>query len=278
MRTLPIRSLENPMPRVNRSEADQQLIDAHGPDFSEALARGLRVITAFSVDRRQMTLADVARVVDLPRATVRRALYTLERLGYVESDGRLFKLAPKVLSIATPYLASNGVSGVLQQAVETLAAELNESCSAAILDGQEIVFIARAGPSRLLGVGLDVGYRLPAHCTSMGRILLGALDDDALRTFLRNLKPEPVTPHTLTDSADLWAAVLRDRERGYSLVDQEAEIGYRSLAVPVTRYDGKVGCALNAGTSVDRVSLDRMLDYFLPILWRAAADLGPLLV
>ncbi|GJD49056.1 Pca regulon regulatory protein [Methylobacterium crusticola] len=266
------------MPRVRRSETDQQLVDEHGPDFSEALARGLRVISAFGAERRLMTLADVARVVDLPRATVRRALYTLGCLGYVRSDGRLFQLTPKVLSLATAYLASNSLSATLQQAVEQLSAQLNEACSAAILDGDDIVFIARAGPTRMLGVGVDVGYRIPAYCSSMGRVLLGGLDEKDLAAFLDRIRPEPLTPHTLVNRAALLAAIHRDRERGYSLVDQEAEVGYRSLAVPVRRYDGRIVCALNAGANADRVAVDRMVESFFPVLRDAAAILGPQMI
>ncbi|MFH6787228.1 MULTISPECIES: IclR family transcriptional regulator domain-containing protein [Methylobacterium] len=266
------------MPRVRRSETDQRLVDEHGPDFSEALARGLRVIAAFGAERPLMTLADVAREVDLPRATVRRALYTLDRLGYVRSDGRLFQLTPKVLSLATAYLASNSLSATLQQAVERVAAQLNEACSAAILDGDDIVFIARAGPTRRLGVGVDVGYRIPAYCSSMGRVLLGGLDEADLAAFLERIRPEPLTPQTLVDRTALRGAIHRDRERGYSLVDQEAEVGYRSLAVPVRRYDGRIVCALNAGANVDRVAVERMLESFLPVLREAAAILGPQMV
>ncbi|WP_407526303.1 IclR family transcriptional regulator domain-containing protein [Methylobacterium oryzisoli] len=262
------------MPRVRRSEADQQLVDEHGPDFSEALARGLRIIAAFGAERPRMTLADVAREVDLPRATVRRALFTLGCLGFVKSDGRLFQLTPKVLSLAAAYLASNGLSAMLQQAVEQIAAQLSESCSAAILDGEDVVFIARAGPTRLLGVGVDVGYRIPAYCSSMGRVLLGGLDAPDLAAFLDRIRPAPLTPHTLVDRTSLAAAIHRDRERGYSLVDQEAEVGYRSLAVPVRRYDGRIVCALNAGANVDRVPVERMLETFLPVLREAAATLG----
>lgn len=266
------------MPRVRRSDTDQRLVDEHGPDFSEALARGLRVISAFGAERPKMTLADVAREVDLSRATVRRALHTLDRLGYVRSDGRLFQLTPKVLSLATAYLASNSLSATLQQAVERVAGQLNEACSAAILDGDDIVFIARAGPTRLLGVGVDVGYRLPAYCSSMGRVLLGGLDDGDLAAFLDRIQPEPLTPQTLVDRAALGNAIHRDREQGYSLVDQEAEVGYRSLAVPVKRYDGRIVCALNAGANVDRVAMDRMLETFLPVLRDIAAILEPQMV
>ncbi|MBV9078271.1 MAG: helix-turn-helix domain-containing protein [Methylobacteriaceae bacterium] len=266
------------MPRVRRSAADQELVDRHGPDFSEALARGLRVLTAFDATRRQMSLSDVAKVVELPRATVRRALYTLARLGYVEEDGRLFRLAPQVLGLASAYLASNGMSAVLQRAVEGIATRLGESCSAAILDGQEIVFVARAGPTRLLGAGIDIGYRLPAYCSSMGRALLAGLDAAELTAFLERTRLAAITPHTITDRRRLREAIRRDGAQGYSLVEEEVEIGFRSVAVPVRRYDGRVACALNAGAPVDRVAAERLRAEFLPVLREVAAELGPLLL
>ena len=126
------------MPRIKRSDAEQKLVESAGPEFLEALARGLRVIEAFNRDSRQMTLADAAKIVDLPRASVRRTLMTLVQLGYAETDGRMFRLTPRILMLANAYLSSNAVSDIIQPALERLSAEVKEACSCAVLDGDDM--------------------------------------------------------------------------------------------------------------------------------------------
>ena len=149
-------------------------------DFIESLDRGLRVLELFGGGQQPMTLSDLARAADLPRATARRILFTFERAGFVESDGKLFRLTPRVLVLASSYLASNHVVSVLQPALDKLSSEAQEISSMAILDGNDVVFIARASPTRIFSAGIDVGYRLPAFCTSVGRVLLSRLADDEL--------------------------------------------------------------------------------------------------
>jgi len=153
------------VPRVKRSEAETNLVESAGPEFLEALARGLRVIEAFGRDRRQLTLSDAARAVDLPRASVRRTLHTLVQLGYAETDGRLFKLTPRILTLASSYLLSNPLSEILQPAVERVSAEVKEACSCAVPDGDDVVMIAHASPNRLIAVSAQIGLRLPAAQT-----------------------------------------------------------------------------------------------------------------
>jgi len=266
------------MPRVRRSETDPYAADAPDPEFVEALARGLRVVLAFGPDRRQATLADVAKAVDLPRATVRRTLTTLVRMGFAEAEGRLFRLTPRVLMLARSYLASDAVPTVAQPIVERVCADLGEACSCAVLDGGDVVFVARASPARILSVGLEVGYRLPAVSTSVGRAMLGGRDEAAIDAFLAGVEPRPLTERTLATRGAIRDAVLRDRAQGWSLVDQEAEIGFRSIAVPVRRRDGRVACALNVGAHADRASIERMTGEFLPRLRAAAAEMEGLLV
>jgi IclR family pca regulon transcriptional regulator len=266
------------MPRVRRSAEDPYAAEAGDPEFVAALARGLRVVLAFGPDRRQATLADLAKAVDLPRATVRRTLTTLVRMGFVEAEGRLFRPTPRVLLLARAYLAADAVPIVAQPIVERVCAEIGEACSCAVLDGTEVVFVARASPARILSVGLEVGYRLPAVCTSVGRALLGGRDEAAIDAFLAGVEPPRLTPRTLVRREDIRAAVLRDRAQGWSLVDQEAEIGFRSIAVPVRRRDGRVACALNVGAHADRASPERMTGEFLPRLRAAAAEMERLLV
>ncbi len=261
------------MARLRQADADRRQENDFGPDFSEALARGLTVITAFDADRRQMTLSDVAKTIDLPRATTRRALFTLARLGYVETDGKLFRLSPRILRLAAAYLTSNAVSTILQPACERLCKQFGEACSAAVLDGHDVVMIAHASPPRFIAVGPGVGFRLPAFCTSLGRVLLGAQGDEAVDRFLDGLKPETPTPRSLIGKPELRAAILQTRRTGYSLVDQEAELGFRSISVPVKRFDGAVVCAINIGVRAEQVSIERMEEDFLPVLRREAAEL-----
>lgn len=261
------------MSKLQRADAERREASDLGPDFLEALARGLRILSAFSAERRQMTLSDAARAIGLPRATVRRALYTLARLNYVETEGRLFRLTPKVLELAAAYLTSNPISSLLQPVCERLCGELDADCSVAVLEGEEVVMIARASPLRPVSVGLGVGYRVPAFCSALGRVLLSGLEDEALDTFLARLHPRAPTAETLIDKPALKGAILRAREEGFALVDQEAEVGFRSLAVPVWRYDGRLIAAMNLGSQVERVPLSTMLERFLPRLKQVAADL-----
>lgn len=261
------------MPRLKRSEAEQTLADAAGPDFLEALARGLRVIEAFGRDRRWLTLSDVARLVDLPRASVRRTLVTLVKLGYAETDDRLFRLTPRILTLAGAYLASNAVSDIVQPALETLSADVNEGCSAAVLDGDEVTMIAHASPNRMLPVSAQIGFRLPALSTSLGRVLLAAMDEQELDRFLARVKPMKLTPATVVDIAELRRAIVKAHAEGFSLVDQEAEAGFRSISVPLKRRDGRVVAALNIGVHSERGPLNTMVNVFLPKLQALAADL-----
>lgn len=259
------------MPRIKRSQAEQKLADETGGEFLEALARGLRVVEAFGRDRRWLTLSDVARLVDLPRASVRRTLYTLVKLGYAEMDDRLFRLTPRILALAGAYLSSNAVTDIVQPALERLSDGIGEACSAAVLDGAEVVMIAHASPNRMLSVSEQVGYRLPALSSSLGRVLLSALDDGRLDELIAQTKVAKSTPATVTAKAALRAAIVKARADGFSLVDQEAEAGFRSISVPLKRRDGRIVAALNVGVHTERVPLDTMRKVFLPRL-RALAD------
>ncbi|MFH5923772.1 IclR family transcriptional regulator domain-containing protein [Roseomonas xinghualingensis] len=266
------------MPRLGAEAAERRERAAHGPDHSEALARGLAILSAFGPERRQMTLAEAARAVDLPRATTRRALHTLSNLGLVECDGRLFRLTPRVLRLASGYLGSNGISTLLQPRCERISNATMAACSAAMLDGEDIVFVAYGQPARLLPFNGMIGTRLPAHCTALGRVLLAALPDAALDGFLASLRPNPITPRTETDPARIRAAILGARESGHALVEEEMELGFRSLAVPLRRYDGKVVAALNIGAPLALHPDGGMAERLLPLLAAEAAELGTQLI
>jgi IclR family pca regulon transcriptional regulator len=240
-------------------------------NFIESLDRGLRVFELFGADPRPMTLSDLAKAADLPRATARRILFTLERAGYVASDGKLFTLTPRVLVLAASFLSSNQVVAILQPVLDRLASTAQEISSLAVLDGNEVIFIARASPARVFSAGIDLGYRLPAYCTSVGRAMLGKYSNSDLAAVLSSMELKAMTPFTVTDRELLLATIMTDREKGYSLVDREAEPGFRSISVPVRRYDGEIVAAINMGAHVDRISTGEMIDRFLPLL-REAAD------
>ncbi len=261
------------MPRVKRTPAEQRLADDAGPEFLEALARGLRIIQAFNRDRRQLTLSDIARLVDLPRASVRRTLHTLVHLGFAETDGRLFRLTPRILALAGAYLASNSISDILQPAVERLCADVGEACSAAVLDGEDVIMIAHTAPNRVLNLAAQIGFRLPAIASSLGRVLLAALGDRELDGVLARAALEKLTPMTIVDRTQLRLTIRKVREDGYSLVDQEVELGFRSISAPLRRFDGRVIASLNVGAHSRRCTLDTMRSVFLPKLQALASEL-----
>jgi IclR family pca regulon transcriptional regulator len=267
--------MEAAMPKLKRTgDADNR----GATDFIESLDRGLRVLEVFGGSQQPMTLSDLAKAAGLPRATARRILFTLERAGFVATDGKLFRLMPRVLVLASSYLASNHVVSVLQPALDRLSSEAQEISSMATLDGNEVVFIARASPTRVFSSGIDIGYRLPAFCTSVGRVLLSRLPDDELAAALDRTALTALTPFTVTDRKKLLKTIIADRAQGYSLVDREAEPGFRSVSVPVRRYDGAIVAAINMGAHVDRVSAEQMIERFLPRLREAAASVKSLLV
>jgi len=266
------------MPRVKRTPAEQEVADAAGPEFLEALARGLRIIQALNQERRQLGLSDIARLVGLPRASVRRTLHTLLHLGFAETDGRLFRLTPRTLTLASAYLASNSISGILQPAVERLCADVGEACSAAVRDGEDVIMIAHAAPNRILNLAAQIGFRLPAAASSLGRVLLAALDERELDGVLARAALEKLTPMTIVDRAQLRLTIRKVREDGYSLVDQEVELGFRSISVPLRRLDGRVIASLNVGAHSRRCTLDTMRSGFLPKLVALANELQPQMI
>jgi IclR family pca regulon transcriptional regulator len=255
------------MPKLKRAEGEER-----ATDFVESLDRGLRLLQMFGGAPGPMTLSDLARAADLPRATARRILFTLERGGFVSSDGKLFALTPRVLTLAASYLRSSQVVAVLQPVLDRIATDAQEISSLAVLDGDEVVFIARGSPARVFSAGIDIGYRLPSFCTSVGRAMLGKFGNAELAERLKAMRREPMTPQTVTDPELLLATIITDREKGYSLVDREAEPHFRSISVPVRRYDNEVVAAINMGAHVDRVSTGEMIDRFLPLLREGAAS------
>lgn len=263
------------MPKLKRTADDGP---SESAEFIESLSRGLRVIEAFGAEKRPMTLSDVAKACGLPRATARRILLTLQSAGYVSSDDRLFALTPRVLGLASAYLASNQISAVLQPLMDRVSASAKEVCSLAILDGDDAVFVARASPARVFSAGIDLGYRLPLFCTSVGRVLLSRLDNNELTATINAMTLTKQTEDTITDKQTVIATIIADRTKGYSLVDREAEPGFRSVAVPICRYDGTIVAAANIGAHVDRITTGEMIDRFLPLLQTMAEEARPLMM
>ena len=247
-------------------------------DFVESLDRGLRLLQAFGQSTAPMSLSEIARAAGLPRATARRILFTLQHGGYVSSDGKLFALTAHVLTLAGSYLRSNQIVTVLQPVLDQVAIAAQEISSLAVLDGDDVVFIARGSPTRIFSGGLEIGYRLPAFCTSVGRAMLGRLGDAELKQRLAVMRREALTPQTVTDPKRLFASIVADRERGYCLVDREAEPHFRSISVPVRRYDGIIVGAINIGAHVDRISTEEMVKRFLPLLREGATAVKSQLV
>ncbi len=240
-------------------------------------AKGLTVIEAFDA-RPRLSITEVAGLTGLERATARRCLLTLVRQGYADFDGKFYWLTPKVLRLGFAYLSSTPLPRLVQPYLEQLAQETDESCSASTLDGAEIVYIARASQRRVMSIGLSVGSRLPAYCSSMGRVLIAAKSEKERNALLDLLPRKKLTPRTLTDRAELAAVVAQVQREGFSIVDQELELGLRAVAVPLINATGKVVAAINVGAQAERVSIKRMRDEFLPRMRRVQAELRRLLV
>jgi IclR family pca regulon transcriptional regulator len=236
----------------------------------QSLERGIAVIQVFSRERPAMTLSEVARLTGITRATARRILLTLEKLGHVRSDGRLFSLTPRVLTLGWAYVSSLNFSELAQPLMEQLVEETKESCSSATLDLPDVVYVARVPTRRIMTIALGVGSRLPAHATSMGRVLLADLPEDELDEFLATTPLERFTEYTITDPDRLREALAEVREQGWALNDQELEIGLRSIAAPITSADGRAAAALNTSAAAPRVSVEEFRERLLPPLLSTA--------
>lgn len=249
------------------------------PDFVTALARGMEVLSCFDNEHRRMTLSQVAERVQLSRGTARRFLLTLESLGFLESDGKQFFMTSRVLRFANAYLSSFGLVDEAKAVLRRLTEEVLESASMCVLDGGMITYIARAHPpSRLAsGVPLHIGSQLPAHCASMGRVLLSAMDDEALKQWLRSYPLTQVTERTVTDPTRWLSEIASVRKNGYAIVDGEMEVGLRSLAVPVRDRTGRIIAAVNVATLTGRTSLKELQTTFLPALRRTANEIAQLM-
>jgi len=243
-------------------------------EFMTTLAKGLTVLRAFAVERPTMTLSQAAATAGLTRATARRILRTFAALGYVEQNGRQFSLTPRVLELGFGYLSAQSWIDRAGPILKELSAALQESCSAAILQGTDIVYVARVPTARIMSVALSVGSRLPAFHTSLGRVQLGYLEDAELWRRLMSLRIEPYSTRTITDPQALFERIRSDRAQGFSIVDEELERGLRSIAVPVVDRNGEAIAGINVSTNSTRVTRNHMREHFLPRLQEAARQIA----
>jgi IclR family pca regulon transcriptional regulator len=286
-RTEPVSAPAEGRPAVPRptnpegtSSAPTAQIDAFrgDPNFMTSLARGLTVIQAFSQKKRELTISQLSGKTGLSRAAVRRVLYTLTKLGFAGSDdGRHFYLGPRILALGYSYIASMPLATTAQPVLERVSHELHESCSISTLDRTEIIYVARANVTRIMSIDLGVGSRLPAFCTSMGRILLASLPAEDLESYLGQTELKRFTERTITSAEKLRQVLRLVSRNGYAIVDQELELGLRSMAVPIQNPDGRIVAALNVGAHAQRVSIQEMQTKFLPRLRAAAQELSMLL-
>jgi IclR family transcriptional regulator, pca regulon regulatory protein len=241
-----------------------------GPDFVQSLERGLAVIGAFDAEHPELTLSEVAAATGVTRAAARRFLLTLAELGYVRSEGRYFSLTARVLELGYAYLSSLSLPQIAEPHLESLVAEVNESSSVSVLNGTDVVYVARVPTSRIMTVVISVGTRFPAYATSMGRVLLAGLPDDQLESYLAGVRLEPLTSRTISSVAALRGELARVRGQGFALVNQELEDGLRAIAVPVRDRAGKVIAAVNVSAHASRTSLEVMRRDLLPPLQKTA--------
>jgi IclR family transcriptional regulator, pca regulon regulatory protein len=254
--------------------ADAEQPDKPGDSYVQSFARGLAVIRAFNAERPAQTLTDVAATTGLTRAGARRILLTLQTLGYVEADGRLFRLTPRILDLGFAYLTSMPFWNVAEPVMENLSAQVHESCSAAVLDRTEIVYVLRVPTHKIMTINLSIGSRLPAWCTSMGRVLLSALDDAQLDATLDASNIRAYTSRTVTDKQELKDAIAQVRRQGWAIVDQELEGGLISLSAPIRNRQGRVIAAMNISGNAQRASAKQMVKAFLQPLQHAAQSVS----
>jgi IclR family transcriptional regulator, pca regulon regulatory protein len=254
------------MPATNRRSGETP----PSKEFVRSVERAFSIVRAFGRESPSLTLSQVAQRTGLTRASARRFLMTLESLGYIGSEDRQFFLRPRILDLGFAYLSSVPVFDIVETHMEAVVQQVQESSSASVLDGTDVIYILRVPTKRIMSVQIEVGTRLPAYATSMGRVLLSALAPERLENYLREVKMEQLTPMTVTNHQGLRLALAQVREQGWCLLDQELEVGVRSVAVPLHDPAGQVFAAMNISTNATRVPAERLLGEYLPLLRKAA--------
>ena len=232
-------------------------------DLLGSLAKGLSVIEAFTAERPKLTIAEASAATGLDRATARRCLLTLAHLGYADSDGKNFTLTPRILRLGATFLSVMPLARIVQPMLDRLSHEIGQSTSVSILDDCEIVYVARAAQHRLMSINLTAGSRLPAHCTSMGRVLLASKTAANIQILLMKRPPVKLTPKTVIDPEKIMQLIGRAKKNGYAIVDQEIEIGLCSIAVPLFDMRGRTIAALNVGVAALQDTPQRLSDLYL---------------
>ena len=248
-----------------------------GDGYVQSFARGLEVIRSFSANAPRQTLSEVAARSGLSRAGARRILLTLAALGYVRSEGKLFSLTPRILDLGFAYLSSMPIWDLAEPVMQALVEQTQESCSAAVLDGTDIVYVLRVPTRKIMSISLGVGSRLPAYCTSLGRVLLSALSEAELMKRLQASERTARTRYTVTDVQKLAGEMEQVRQQGWSLVDQELEEGLISMAAPIIDRAGQTVAALNISGQANRSSAKVMQDTMLSPLLAAAQSISRML-
>lgn len=248
--------------------------DGTGPDFIEALARGLKVIAAFRPDHPGMSLAELATATGLARPTVRRILLTLRELGYVRADGAGFALTPRVLELGVAYVRSMGLWEVARPHMERLSERTNESVSVAQLDGSDIVYVARVAVPKIVTLTVQIGTRFPALPTSLGKVLLAALSPAEVDQVLAEPSRSGLVPRWRPDRAEREAVLREVRARGWALTDEQLAFGIRSVAAPIRDGSGKVVAALNVNAHAAETSVQQLVEQHLPLLLRTAGEIS----
>lgn len=246
-------------------------------DLVAGLEKGLSVIDAFDQQRPRLTIAEVAERTGMTRAAARRYLITLTHLGYVSQDRKMFSLTPKVLRLAQSYMHSARLPRILQPELHRMAYTLKEATSAGVLDGDDVICVAAVGTGRMATPALQPGARAPAHCTSGGRVLLAALPQHDVDAWISRQSLPALTPHTLTHPDRLRAEIARVRLQGHACVDQELELGLRTLSVPLRNYRGDTVAAINISAHATRVTMEQLVETCLPSLMQTQAHLRQLL-
>jgi IclR family pca regulon transcriptional regulator len=260
------------------SKAPEERANGHERprEFNQSLERGLAIISTFGADAPQQTVSELAAKTGLTRATARRFLITLVELGYVGTDGRMFWLTPRVLGLGYSFLSGLGFPDVALPHLERLVADVDEASEASILDGADIVYVNRVPGTKLMTIGISVGSRMPAHATSMGKVLLAALPEEELERYLRTATLKRFLPGTVTDPDVLRAQLQQVRRDGFAIVDQELEAGLLAVAVPVHDRNGQVVAAINLSTHVARHTVESMRELVPPLERTARAIEGDL--
>lgn len=274
--TMPAAATPDVAPAANEPHAG---VDdgPHKRDLIAGLEKGLAVIEAFDQERPRLSITEVAERTGLTRAAARRYLITLQHLGYVQQDRKLFGLSPKVLRLGQSYMHSARLPRVIQPQLQKLAYAMQEASSAGVLDGNDVIAVAAASAGRVVSATLQPGTRVPAYCTSNGRVLVAALPNDALDAWLERQSLDALTPHTITHPERLRLELLRARAQGYAAVDQELELGLRTIAVPLRNFRGDVVAAMNVSVHAARMRMDQLVEQCLPALLHAQEQLRTLL-